>query len=156
MAALRGDERYVAQNRRARHDYLIEENIEAGMQLTGTEVKMLRRGMGSIAEAYAAEQGGELYLINAHIPEYAAARVNHEPRRPRKLLLRRREIDKLLGAIKRDGITVVPLSIYFNERGRAKIDLGIAKGKRKSDKREAEKARDWQRSRARIMREQRD
>ncbi len=156
MAALRGDERYVAQNRRARHDYLIEENIEAGMQLTGTEVKMLRRGMGSIAEAYAAEQGGELYLINAHIPEYAAARVNHEPRRARKLLLRRREIDKLLGAIKRDGITVVPLSIYFNDRGRAKIDLGIAKGKRKSDKREAEKARDWQRSRARIMREHRD
>lgn len=154
--ALRGDERYVALNRRARHDYFIEDTIEAGIELTGTEVKVLRRGLGSIAEAYAAERDNELFLVNAHIPEYPAARFNHEPRRPRRLLLHRREIDRLLGAIKREGITVVPLSIYFNERGRAKIELGIAKGKRKSDKREAEKARDWQRSRARIMREHND
>jgi len=151
--ALRGDERYVALNRRARHDYFIEDTIEAGIELTGTEVKVLRRGLGSIAEAYAAERDNELFLVNAHIPEYPAARFNHEPRRPRRLLLHRREIDRLLGAIRREGITVVPLSVYFNERGRAKIELGIAKGKRKSDKREAEKARDWQRSRARIMRE---
>jgi SsrA-binding protein len=151
--ALRGDERYVALNRRARHDYFIEDTIEAGLELVGTEVKVLRKGLGSIAEAYAAEQGNEIMLINAHIPEYAAARFNHAPRRPRRLLLRRREINRLLGAIKRDGVTVVPLSIYFNERGRAKIELGVAKGKRKSDKRETEKARDWQRSRARIMRE---
>jgi SsrA-binding protein len=150
--ALRGDERYVALNRRARHDYLIEDTIEAGIALTGTEVKVLRQGLGSIAEAYAAERGDELFLVNAHIPEYPAARFNHEPRRPRLLLLHRREINRLLGAIKREGITIVPLAIYFNERGRAKIELGIAKGKRKSDKREAEKARDWQRSRARIMR----
>ncbi len=151
--ALRGDERYVALNRRARHDYFIEDTIEAGIELTGTEVKVLRRGLASIAEAYAAERDGELFLVNAHIPEYPAARFNHEPRRPRRLLLHRREINRLLGAIRREGITVVPLSVYFNERGRAKIELGLAKGKRKSDKREAEKARDWQRSRARIMRE---
>jgi len=150
--ALRGDERYVALNRRARHDYFIEDTIEAGIELTGTEVKVLRRGLGSIAEAYAAERGNELILVNAHIPEYAASRFNHEPRRARRLLLHRRELNRLLGGIKRDGITIVPLSVYFNERGRAKIELGIAKGKRKADKRQAEKARDWQRSRARILR----
>ncbi|HXS40177.1 MAG TPA: SsrA-binding protein SmpB [Stellaceae bacterium] len=150
--ALRGDERYVALNRRARHDYFIEDTIEAGIELTGTEVKVLRRGLGSIAEAYAAERGNELILVNAHIPEYAASRFNHEPRRARRLLLHRRELNRLLGGIKRDGITIVPLSVYFNERGRAKIELGIAKGKRKTDKRQAEKARDWQRSRARILR----
>jgi len=149
---LRGDERYVALNRRARHDYFIEDTIEAGIELTGTEVKVLRRGLGSIAEAYAAERGNELILVNAHIPEYAASRFNHEPRRARRLLLHRRELNRLLGGIKRDGITIVPLSVYFNERGRAKIELGIAKGKRKTDKRQAEKARDWQRSRARILR----
>jgi SsrA-binding protein len=151
--ALRGDERYVALNRRARHDYLIQDTIEAGIELMGTEVKMLRKGLGSIAEAYATDQDNQLYLINANIPEYPASRFNHAPRRHRRLLLHRREIDRLLGAIKRDGVTVVPLSIYFNERGRAKIELGIAKGKQKSDKREAEKARDWQRSRARLMRD---
>jgi SsrA-binding protein len=151
--ALRGDEKYVALNRRARHDYLIQDTLEAGIELTGTEVKVLRRGLASIAEAYAAERGEELFLLNAHIPEYPASRFNHEPRRPRRLLLHRREIDRLLGAIKREGITVVPLSIYFNERGRAKVELGIAKGKRKSDKREAEKNRDWQRSRARLLRD---
>lgn len=151
--ALRGDEKYVALNRRARYDYLIQDTLEAGIELSGTEVKVLRRGLASIAEAYAAERGEELFLVNAHIPEYPAARFNHEPRRPRRLLLHRREINRLLGAIKREGITVVPLSVYFNERGRAKVELGIAKGKRKSDKREAEKSRDWQRSRARLLRE---
>ena len=152
MAALRGDERYVALNRRARRDYFIEDTIEAGIELTGTEVKVLRQGLGSIGEAYATERGNEIILVNAQIPIYPAARFNHEPRRHRRLLLHRREIDRILGAIKRDGITVVPLAIYFNERGRAKLELGIAKGKRKADKREAEKARDWQRNRARIMR----
>ena len=151
--ALRGTERYVAQNRRARHDYHIEDTLEAGIALEGTEVKVLRQGLASINEAYAAERGGEFYLVNAHFPEYPPARFNHEPRRVRKLLLRRREIDKLMGAVKREGITVVPLSVYFNERGRAKVELGLAKGKRKSDKRETEKARDWQRDKARIMRE---
>jgi SsrA-binding protein len=151
--ALRGDEKYVAQNRRARHDYLIQETMEAGMQLTGTEVKVLRRGLASIAESYASDEDGKLYLINANFPEYAAARFNHEPRRPRLLLLHKREINKLLGSIRRDGYTLVPLAIYFNDRGRAKIELGLAKGKRKGDKREAEKARDWQRSRARLLRD---
>src|SRR5579875_827306 len=151
--ALRGDEKYVAQNRRARHDYAIQETLEAGLVLTGTEVKVLRSGLVSIAEAYAAEKDGAIYLLNAHFPAYPAARVNHEPRRPRKLLLRKREIARLLGAVKREGITLVPLSIYFNERGRAKLALGVAKGKRKADKRQAEKERDWQRSRARLLRE---
>jgi SsrA-binding protein len=151
--ALRGTERFVAQNRRARHDYHIESTLEAGMMLAGTEVKVLRQGLASINEAYATEREGDIYLLNAHFPEYPSARFNHEPRRPRKLLLRRREINRLMGAIKRDGVTLVPLSIYFNERGRAKLELGLAKGKRKVDKREAEKARDWQRQKARIMRE---
>jgi SsrA-binding protein len=151
--ALRGDERYVALNRRARHDYLIEDTIEVGMELVGTEVKVLRQGLVSIAEAYAAERGDELWLFNAHFPVYPPARFNHEPRRPRRLLLRRREINRLLGAVKREGMTLVPLAIYFNERGRAKLELGLAKGKRKADKREAEKARDWQRAKARLLRE---
>ena len=151
--ALRGTERFVAQNRRARHDYHIESTIEAGLQLAGTEVKVLRQGLASINEAYATEREGAIFLVNAHFPEYPAARFNHEPRRPRKLLLHKREINRLMGAIKREGITLVPLSIYFNERGRAKLELGLAKGKRKADKRETEKARDWQRDRARIMRE---
>ena len=151
--ALRGDERYVAQNRRARYDYLIEDTVEAGIMLLGTEVKVLRRGLASIAEAYAAERGGEIYLVNAHFPIYPSARFNHEPRRLRKLLLRRREINKLMGAVKREGVTLVPLAVYFNERGMAKLELGLAKGKRKADKREAEKARDWQRDKARILRD---
>src|SRR5580658_7999580 len=150
---MRAGDRYAAQNRRARHDYLIEDKLEAGLVLHGTEVKVLRQGGASIAEAYADEAGGELYLINANIPEYrASAHFNHQPRRPRKLLLHRKEMNRLLGAIQRDGMTVVPLSIYFNERGRAKVELGLARGKRKADKRQAEKQRDWQRSRARILR----
>ena len=151
--ALRGDERFVAQNRRARHDYLIETTLEAGIELLGTEVKVLRQGLASINEAYAAERDGELWLVNSHFPTYPPARFNHEPRRLRKLLLRRREINRLMGAIRREGMTVVPLSVYFNARGRAKLELGLAKGKRKSDKREAEKARDWQRDKARLMRD---
>ena len=151
--ALRGDERYVAQNRRARHDYLIETTLEAGIELVGTEVKVLRQGLASINEAYASERDGELWLVNSHFPTYPPARFNHEPRRLRKLLLRRREINRLMGAIRRDGMTVVPLSVYFNARGRAKLELGLAKGKRKSDKRETEKARDWQRDKARLMRD---
>jgi SsrA-binding protein len=151
--ALRGDEKYVAQNRRARHDYLIDSTVEAGMMLTGTEVKVLRKGLASIAEAYAAEKEGNIYLLNSHFPIYASARVNHDPRRPRMLLLHKREIDKLLGAVKRDGITLIPLAIYFNDHGKAKLQLGVAKGKRKADKRQAEKERDWQRDKARLMRD---
>ena len=150
--ALRGDERFVAQNRRARHDYHIESTLEAGMLLAGTEVKVLRQGLASINEAYATEREGDIYLVNAHFPEYPSARFNHAPGRPRKLLLRRREINRLMGAIKREGITLVPLAIYFNARGFAKLELGLAKGKRKADKREAEKQRDWQRQKARILR----
>src|SRR5246127_3243259 len=150
---MRAADRYVAQNRRARHDYLIEDTLEAGVVLQGTEVKVLRQGQASIVEAYADESGGELYLVNANIPEYkASAHFNHQPRRPRKLLLHRKQMNRLLGAIRREGVTIVPLSIYFNERGRAKVELGLATGKRKADKRAAEKARDWQRDRARIMR----
>ncbi len=153
---MRSGDRFVAVNRRARHDYLIEDTIEAGIVLAGTEVKVLRRGQASIAEAYADEQGGELYLVNANIPGYsAAAHFNHEPRRPRKLLLHKRQMNRLLGAIRREGMTLVPLSIYFNERGRAKVELGLARGKRKADKRQAERDRDWQKSRARLLREKR-
>jgi SsrA-binding protein len=152
--APRAGDRYAAQNRRARYDYHIAETLEAGMQLQGTEVKVLRQGLASINEAYATERGGEIFLVNAHFPEYpSATRFNHEPRRPRKLLLRKREVDKLLGAIKREGVTLVPLSLYFNDRGIAKCELGLAKGKKKADKRETEKTRDWQRDKARIMRE---
>jgi SsrA-binding protein len=150
---VRAGDRYAAQNRRARHDYLIEDTLEAGLVLQGSEVKVLRQGQASINEAYADENGGELFLVNANIPEYrASSHFSHQPRRPRKLLLHRKEVNQLLGAIRREGVTVVPLSIYFNERGRAKVELGVAHGKKKADKRQAEKARDWQRDRARIMR----
>ena len=150
---MRAGDRYVAQNRRARHGYVIEDTLEAGLVLHGTEVKVLRSGQASIAEAYADEEGGELFLVNANIPEYAAAaHFTHEPRRPRKLLLHRKQVNRLLGAIRRQGATLIPLSIYFNERGRAKVALGLARGRKKADKRQAEKVRDWQRDRARIMR----
>lgn len=149
-----GARQLIAQNRRARHDYLIEETFEAGLLLTGTEVKSLRASRCSLGEAYAADQGGELHLLNAHISPYGpASRFNHEPKRPRKLLVHKREADRLLGLIRRGGYTLVPLSIYFNERGIAKIELGLARGKKKADKRETEKARDWQRDKARLMRE---
>lgn len=143
----------VAQNRRARHDYAIDETIEAGIALFGTEVKSLRRGQASITEAYASDKGGELFLLNAHIAPYESGKTfGHEPRRSRKLLLHRREIDKMIGAIRREGMTLVPLSIFFNRRGRAKIMLGLAKGKRKADRREDVKQRDWQRQKARLLR----
>jgi SsrA-binding protein len=150
---MRAGDRYAAQNRRARYDYLIEDTLEAGLVLQGSEVKVLRQGQASIAEAYANETDGELFLVNANIPEYSAAKhFSHLPRRPRKLLLHRKEMARLLGAIRREGMTLVPLSIYFNERGRAKVELGLAHGKKKADKRQAVKARDWQRDKARIMR----
>ncbi|MFO1057781.1 MAG: SsrA-binding protein SmpB [Dongiaceae bacterium] len=153
MAQNSREGRLAAQNRKARHDYFIEDTFEAGVMLLGTEVKALRQGRASIGEAFAGEQGGELFLFNAYIPEYEAAnRDNHPPRRPRKLLLRRREVDKLIGSVRREGMTVVPLSIYFNERGIAKVQLGLAKGKRKVDKRESEKEREWGRNKARLMR----
>jgi len=144
----------AAQNRRARHDYLIESTVEAGIVLAGTEVKSLRTGQASIAEAFAREDGGELFLVNAHIPEYQQAHklLQHEVKRPRKLLLHRKEMAKLMASIKREGVTIVPLSIYFNPRGMAKVQLGLAKGKRMADKRQAEKDRDWQRDKARLMR----
>ncbi|HWK48130.1 MAG TPA: SsrA-binding protein SmpB [Stellaceae bacterium] len=152
--ALRAGDRFVAQNRRATYDYIIDDTIEAGMVLVGTEVKSLRQGHASINEAYAGEREGELYLINAFIPEYNASKLaNHEPRRVRKLLVHRRERDRLLGSIKRDGVTLVPISIYFDKRGFAKLQLALARGKNKVDKRAAEKDKDWQRDKARIMRD---
>src|SRR5258708_20785021 len=150
---MRATDRYAALNRRARHDYLIEDTLEAGLVLHGTEVKSLRQGGASIAEAYADQKGGELFLVNANIPEYkASAHFNHEPRRPRKLLLHRKQMSRLMGAARREGLPLVPLAPYFNGRGPAKVDLGLATGKRKADKRQAERDRDWQRSRARLMR----
>lgn len=147
-------QRVVAHNRRATHDFFIEEKVEAGLVLTGSEVKSLRHGRASINEAYASEENGELYLINSHFSEYGPAnRFGHEPKRPRKLLVHRREQDRLFGKMRRDGYTLVPLSIYFNERGLAKLALGVAKGKRKQDKREDVKKRDWQRQKARLLRE---
>jgi SsrA-binding protein len=144
----------AAQNRRARHDYFIDDSIEAGIQLAGTEVKALREGRASLQDSYAGEQAGQLYLFNAYIPEYKKAhQFNHETRRPRKLLVHKREMDKLLGAVRRQGVTLVPLAIYFNPRGIAKVDLGLARGKRKVDKRQSEKERDWQREKARLLRE---
>ncbi|QKG71859.1 SsrA-binding protein SmpB [Erythrobacter mangrovi] len=144
----------VAENRRARYDYFIEDKFEAGLALQGTEVKALRAGEASIAESYAEVRNGEVWLINANIPEYTHGnRLNHEPRRPRKLLLHAREIEKLFGAVERKGMTLIPLSIYFNATGRAKVELGLAKGKQAQDKRQTIKDRDWQRDKARLMRE---
>jgi SsrA-binding protein len=143
----------VAENRRARFDYFVEERLEAGIELQGTEVKSLRGGEGSIAESYATVEGDEVFLINSHIPEYSHGnRMNHEPRRKRKLLLKGREIAKLHGAITRQGLTLVPLSIYFNSTGRAKIELAVARGKKAHDKRDTIKERDWKREQGRIMR----
>lgn len=143
----------AATNRKARHDFAIERTLEAGIVLTGTEVKSLRAAGGiAIGEAHAVERDGELWLIDAHIPEYAGGnRQNHEPRRARKLLLHRGQINKLIGAIQREGRTVVPLQVYFNPRGRAKIEIALATGKQAHDKRQSIKDRDWQRQRARMM-----
>ena len=144
----------VAENRRARFDYHIEDTFEAGIVLSGTEVKSLRFGEGSIAESYAEVKGSEVWLVNANIPEFSHGnRFNHEPKRPRKLLLHEREIARLHGAVERKGMTLVPLSIYFNARGRAKVELALAKGKQDHDKRQSIKERDWKRDKARILRE---
>ncbi len=143
----------VAENRRARYDYFVEERLEAGIALTGTEVKSLRVGEGSIAESYAAVEGEELWLINSHVPEYSHGnRLNHHPRRPRKLLLKAREIARLQGAVTRQGLTLVPLSLYFNGAGRAKVELAVARGKKMHDKRDTEKERDWKREQGRLLR----
>ena len=144
----------VAENRRARFDYFVEDRFEAGIQLAGTEVKALRQGEGSIAESYATIDEEEVWLINSHIPEYSHGnRLNHEPRRKRKLLLKAREIAKLHGAITRQGLTLVPLSIYFNGVGRAKVELALARGKKVHDKRETIKERDWKRDKQRLLRQ---
>lgn len=143
----------AAQNRKARHDYFIEDNIEAGIQLAGTEVKSLRAGRATITEAYASDEEGEIFLINAYIPEYeSATHFNHDPKRKRKLLLHKREIARLRNAVNRKGMTLVALSIYFNERGLAKVDLGLARGKQHHDKRQDIKERDWKRDKARLLR----
>jgi SsrA-binding protein len=143
----------VAQNRRARFDYAIEDALEAGIILTGTEVKSLRLGQASIAESYAEPKAGAIWLVNAYIPEYnqAHGKLQHEVRRPRKLLLHKAQMMKLMAAVQRKGVTLVPLSIYFNPRGIAKVQLGIATGKKTADKRNAIKDRDWQREKSRLM-----
>jgi SsrA-binding protein len=143
----------AARNRKARHDYFIESTIEAGIMLQGTEVKSLRSGQASIEESYATDHDGVLVLMNAYIPEYSSASVTqHEPRRPRTLLLRKREMNKLVAAVSREGMTIVPLSIYFNARGYAKVELGLAKGKRHYEKRASIKDRDWKRDQQRLLR----
>ena len=143
----------VAENRRARFDYFIDDRLEAGIALTGTEVKSLRHGEGSIAESYATVDGEEVWLINSHIPEYSHGnRLNHQPRRARKLLLKGREISKLQGAVQRQGLTLVPLSLYFNSRGRAKVELALGRGKKVHDKRDTVKERDWKREQQRLLR----
>jgi SsrA-binding protein len=154
MAAPKGAYRVVADNRKARFHYEILETLEAGIALTGTEVKSLRGGKATIGEAYAGPSGEEIFLFNAYIPEYLQAnRFNHETRRPRRLLLHRRQINRLIGATQREGFTVVPLKVYFNERGRAKVELGLGRGKKLHDKRETERQRSWDRERARLLRE---
>ena len=146
-------QKVVADNRRARFNYEIGETFEAGLALTGTEVKSLRGGKATIAEAYADSRGGEIWLVNANIPEYVqAGRLNHAPKRARKLLLHRRQINKLIGAVEREGMTLVPLKLYFNDKGRAKIELALARGKKLHDKRETEKKRSWERERGRLLR----
>ncbi|HRD26977.1 MAG TPA: SsrA-binding protein SmpB [Caulobacter sp.] len=144
--------RAIAENRRARFDYFIEDTVEAGIILTGTEVKSLRNGRANIAESYAAVEGDEIVLINADIPPYSGGnRFNHEPRRPRKLLLHRKQIGKLIGAVQREGRTIIPTKLYWNEKGIAKLEIGLAKGKKLHDKRETSAERDWQRDKARLM-----
>lgn len=148
------ERRIAADNRRARHDYFLDEKYEAGIQLQGTEVKSLRTGRANLADAHAGERDGEIWLYNAYIPEYSGGnRFNHEPRRPRKLLLHKREISKLIGSIKRGGYTLIPLSIYFNQRGLAKVEVALARGKKMHDKRASEKERDWKREQGRLMRQ---
>ncbi|MDX7950759.1 SsrA-binding protein SmpB [Lichenihabitans sp. Uapishka_5] len=154
MAAVEQKRKVVADNRRARYHYEIGEVFEAGLMLTGTEVKSLRTGKATIAESYASAEKGEIFLINATIPEFAQGnRFNHEPKRPRKLLLKAREIAKMAQGIEREGMTIVPLRIYFNDRGFAKIEVAMARGKKLHDKRETEKLRDWNREKSRLLRD---
>ena len=148
-----GNARVVAHNRKARFNYAIGETLEAGIALTGTEVKSLRQGKATIAESYADSRGGEIWLVNANIPEYLqGGRFNHAPKRLRKLLLHRRQINKLIGAVEREGMTLVPLKLFFNDKGRAKVELALARGKKLHDKRETEKKRSWDRERGRLLR----
>ena len=143
----------IAENRKARFNYAIEDTLEVGIALTGTEVKSIRNGKSTIAESYADPKDVEIWLINCNIPEYLQAnRFNHEPKRPRRLLLHRKQINKLMGAVERQGMTLVPLKMYFNERGRVKLQLALAKGKQLHDKRASEKDRDWGREKGRLMR----
>lgn len=144
----------IADNRKARHNYEFIETFEAGLQLTGTEVKSLRGSKANIAESYATEEEGEIWLINSYIPEYLEGnRNNHNPRRRRKLLLHKREMSKLIGGVQKDGLTIIPSRLYFNERGLAKLQIALAKGRKAHDKREVSKRRDWDREKARLMRE---
>ena len=146
--------RIAAENRKARFEYAIADTVEAGIALQGSEVKSLRAGKATIGESYAAEKNGELFLVNAYIPEYLEAhQFNHETKRPRKLLLHRRQADKLIAAVQREGMTIVPLKIYFNDRGRAKVEIALAKGKNVADKRETAKKRDWDREKSRLLRD---
>jgi len=143
----------IAENRKARFNYEIGEVVEAGIALTGTEVKSLRQGKATIAESYADAKNGEIWLVNANIPEYLqASRFNHAPKRPRKLLLHRRQIDKLAAAVEREGMTIIPLKMFFNEKGRAKIEIALGRGKKLHDKRESEKKRSWEREKGRLLR----
>jgi len=146
--------RLIADNRKARFNYEFVDTLEAGLALTGTEVKALRNGQANIAESYATEEGGEIWLINAYIPEYGEAnRFNHNPRRRRKLLLHRKEMARLISAIQREGMTIVPNRLYFNDRGLAKLQIALAKGRKAHDKREVAKERDWKREQGRLLRE---
>ena len=148
-----GNARVVAHNRKARFNYAIGETLEAGIALTGTEVKSLRQGKATIAESYADSRGGEIWLVNSNIPEYLqGGRFNHAPKRLSKLLLHRRQISKLIGAVEREGMTLVPLKLFFNDKGRAKVELALARGKKLHDKRETEKKRSWERERGRLLR----
>jgi SsrA-binding protein len=143
----------IAENRKARFNYEIGEVVEAGIALTGTEVKSLRQGKATIAESYADAKNGEIWLVNANIPEYLqASRFNHAPKRPRKLLLHRRQIDKLAAAVEREGMTIIPLKMFFNAKGRAKVEIALGRGKKLHDKRETEKKRSWEREKGRLMR----
>ena len=144
----------IAENRRAKFDYFLEDNVEAGIMLLGTEIKALRDGRANIAESYAAVEGREIVLINADIPPYKQAnRFNHDPRRPRKLLLHRKQIDRMIGAVQKDGHTIIPVRLYLNDDGLAKLEIALAKGKKLHDKREASAERDWQRDKARLLKD---
>ena len=155
MSSAPSNRRVVAQNRRARFDYFIDETLEAGLMLTGTEVKSLRYGKASLNECYATVEDGELYLINSYISEYSHThkKLNHEPPRRRKLLVSRKQLNNLIGQTRQKGVTLVPISLYFNPRGIAKVELGLARGKKQHDKRETKKERDWNREKARIIRD---